>query len=105
MPDLTENWQNIEQALGSAVSIAWDGCHKIYILLDEEQHQQMDGYGYDPLLRLDAIGADRALALLREWYADSCALRFINTVRTNRADPNEGFTALISQFEDEGDDA
>lgn len=103
MTDLTENWYNIEDTLEDAVSIAWDGCHKIYILMDKEAHRTQYRWGSEYVLRLDNIGADEALALLRKWYDDSCGLRFISAVRTTEPDPNEGYTHLISQFEDEED--
>ena len=41
--DLFEN--NVKSALQGAVSIAWDTCHKIYLLMDENQHQEMITYG------------------------------------------------------------
>lgn len=96
---LEENWRKIASILVDAFSIAWDGCHKIYILMDETQHKQMIEYEYDPLLRLDALGIDVALRTLHEWYDASCGLRFINAVHTVEANPNEGFTTLIGQFE------
>ncbi len=99
--DLTDKWEDVADALNDAISIAWDGCHKIYVLLDEEEHKLMDGYGYDPLLRLDSIGKDKALAELKEWYDVSCGLRFVNSVRSFPADPNKGFTQIIPQFSEE----
>lgn len=104
MTTLEENWRNIENTLADAVSIAWDGCHKIYILMDEAQHTQMMTYDYDPLLRLDALGVDVAFSTLREWYDTSCGLRFISAVRTVEENPNDGFTSLISQFEGDEDE-
>lgn len=98
---LHDPWRNVEAALTEAVSIAWDGCHKIYILMDEAQHDEMKGYGYDLLLRLDSLGAEAALAALREWYEQSCGLRFIDTVRTVKGNPNDGYEVLIGQFDDE----
>ena len=102
--NLDDNWREIRTTLDSAVSIAWDTCHKIYILMDEPEHQQMESYGYDPLLRLDEIGGpDYAYSLLREWFEESCGLRFVSAVKTVPGNPNDGFTSLISQFEDEDD--
>lgn len=100
-----DRWENIAAVLRTdAVSIAWDTCHKIYVLLDEPQHKLMASYGYDPLYRIDAIGGpDAALAILRQWWDESCGLRFINSVRTVPGDPNDGFTDLIPQFAEEDD--
>jgi hypothetical protein len=38
------------------------------------------------------------------WYEDSCALRFVEAVTTNPADPNDGFITLIAQGEDDEDE-
>ena len=95
-----DNWNRIADTLDTAVGIAWDGCHKIYVLEEDPQFDMMDEYGYDPLLRVDAIGKTEALATLRRWWDESCGLRFISAIRTVAGDPNDGFTDLIAQFED-----
>jgi hypothetical protein len=108
-------WTATSVALRNAVGIAWDTCHKIYVLMDEEQMRLMESYGYDPLLRLDNLDAgnpDRspahlqaeALRTLKQWWDDSCGLRFVNAVETNHDDPNAGFITLIGQFDDEDDE-
>ena len=90
-------WNRIEKTLERSVSIAFDNCHKIYVNEDEEQHEKMKGYGYDPLIRIEAIGVKEALKTLRTWYDKSCGLKFISAVRTVDEDPNKGFTDLIPQ--------
>jgi hypothetical protein len=96
--------QLIEQALQEATVIAWDGCHKIYIALDEEQARQFGTYGYGEggsvLLRVIQTDADRerAAITLGEWWDDSCSLRFINTVRTT-PNPNDGYDNIVAQFD------
>lgn len=95
-------WGEVEEALTDAKAIAFDGCHKIYILLDHEQVSTTAGYGYgyDEGTRLiHAIGSDKAemLKTIKEWYNDSCGLRFVDTVETNEKNPNLGFTAIIPQ--------
>lgn len=69
-------WKRVEDALPNAKAIAWDTCHKT------------------------------SLATLQEWFADSCALRFITAVHSvpEGEDPNEGFTDLIAQFEMDEDE-
>jgi hypothetical protein len=37
---------------------------------------------------------------LRDWWEDSCGLRFINTVTTVDGDANEGFANIIAQCEE-----
>jgi len=100
---MSDRWLEVDEAVDEAVSIAWDGCHKIYVLMDEQQHELMRSYDYDPLIRVDDIGADEARDLLREWYEESCGLRFISAVKTVADDPNDGFDALIPQFAEDED--
>ena len=101
------NWGKVEGALIGAKGIAFDGCHKIYVLLDDEQMAQMRAWGYDPLISADQMGSDEMLSTIQGWYDASCGLRFVQAVRTVDGDPNDGFVSLIAQFEgdDENDDA
>ena len=87
--------------VGSAKGIAWDTCHKIYILMDSEQVDLMKGYGYDPLITTDQMSADEMFLLVEDWYDSSCSLRFIDAVSTNHINPNAGFETLVSQFDEE----
>lgn len=104
------SWIAVEETVPRAHSIAFDGCHKIYVLLDDEQTRQMIEYGYRSdgstmLLRSEGATSEQMLEALREWFDESCGLRFINAVRTVPGDPNDGFTSLIAQFElDENED-
>jgi hypothetical protein len=81
--------------------IAWDTCHKIYILMDSEQVELMRSYGYDPLITNEEMNPDDMFSLVQEWYEDSCSLRFIDAVSTNHINPNAGFETLSPQFEDQ----
>jgi len=87
--------------ISEAEGIAWDNCHKIYILMDTEQVELMRGYGYDPIITNEEMNPDDMMTLVQEWYEDSCSLRFIQAVSTNDTDPNLGFESLVSQFEDQ----
>jgi hypothetical protein len=98
------DWNKVEEALQTARGIAWDTCHKIYVLMDDEQMAQMVEYEYDPLIYADTTTPAEMLDEIIRWYEDSCALRFVEAVTTNPADPNLGFVSLISQFEDEEDE-
>jgi hypothetical protein len=91
----------IRNRISEAEAIAWDNCHKIYILMDSEQVDLMRGYGYDPLITTDQMSTDEMFGLVQEWYEDSCDLRFIEAVSTNHINPNAGFETLISQFDEE----
>jgi len=90
----------IKGRLSEAQAIAWDTCHKIYILMDSEQVELMRSYGYDPLITNEEMNPDDMFDEVREWYRDSCGLRFIQAVSTNHINPNAGFESLISQGED-----
>ena len=107
------DFTDVEIVLPHAKGIAFDGCHKIYVLMDNEQVEKMTGYGYGDdegsyLLTADKMSKAEMLDTLERWFADSCGLRFINAVSTVDGDPNEGFTDLIPQGadweEDEEDD-
>jgi hypothetical protein len=90
-------WIEVEDALEDAVAITWDKCHKIYVLMDEGQVAQMTEYEYDPIIPV--TNQSDALRTLTTWFAESCGLRFIESVASGHEDPNEGFTNLISQGE------
>ena len=94
------NLELIKERVSEAKAIAWDTCHKIYVLMDDEQVELMREYGYDPLITKDQMTPDQMLTTLEEWYEESCSLRFINAVSTNHIDPNKGFESLIEQFEE-----
>lgn len=97
----------LKQALRGAKGIAFDGCHKIYVLLDQGQFDQQKMYGYgdgtddSQLVALRSnLDRDQAFATVKDWYEDSCSLRFINTIKTVPGNPNDGFGRVIEQFED-----
>jgi len=97
-------WDKVEVMCEVAKGIAFDTCHKIYVLLDDAQMDQMKEYGYDPLISSDAMKPSEMVKTLRDWYSSSCGLRFISGVRTVEGDPNEGFIDLIPQGADEDDE-
>lgn len=89
-----QEWE-LEKALREARGIAWDTCHKIYILLDDEQVEKMRGYGYDPLITADQMTPDEMMSEVLEWFDSSCSLRFIESVKT---DPDsDGFFSIVPQ--------
>lgn len=52
-----------------ADEFAWDHCHKLYVVTDQESRDLLEGYGYDfyPVSKL-------------QWAWDrSCGLRFISS--------------------------
>lgn len=87
-----KNLELIKERLPEAKAIAWDTCHKIYVLMDDEQVEVMRGYGYDPLITSTDTTPEEMLTHLETWYEDSCGLRFIQAVSSNT-----GFEELIEQ--------
>ena len=86
------------KSVQEAKAIAWDTCHKIYVLMDDEQVQKMRDYGYgDDMLTKDELTTREMMNTLQDWYANSCALRFIQSVKTVKGDPNDGFDNLVDQ--------
>lgn len=105
------DFTDVEIVLPHAKGIAFDGCHKIYVLMDKEQVEKMTGYGYGVdegsyLLTADKMSKAEMLDTLENWFAESCSLRFIHGVSSvpEGTDPNEGFTSLIEQGADWRDD-
>jgi len=93
------NLELVKERVSEAKAIAWDTCHKIYVLMDDEQVEVMRGYEYDPLITKEEMTSEEMLSTLEKWYEDSCGLRFIQAVNTNHLNPNEGFESLIEQGE------
>jgi len=93
------DWENVEMYLDDAKGIAFDTCHKIYVLLDTEQVEQMRVYEYDLIYTSEQLTPSQMLATLKEWFDKSCPLRFIQAVESVPAgqDENEGFITLIEQ--------
>lgn len=89
----------IKEALSSAKAITWDGCHKIYLAMDDRQVELFHMYGYDPIILVNDI--DGAYETLCGWYDDSCGLRFVQLVKTVIEDPNKGFVDLIPQGDED----
>lgn len=97
-------WGAVESAICDASGIAWDTCHKIYILMDENQMDKMREYGYETLISASDMNEYDMFELVQEWYEDSCGLRFVNAVHTVDGDPNKGFIDLIPQGWGEDDE-
>jgi hypothetical protein len=91
------SFDKVEAMVEIAKAIAFDDCHKIYVLLDDEQVAEMKQYGYTTLVESGDTTPNEMLSTIMEWYENSCSLRFVSAVRTNRNDPNEGFVSLIEQ--------
>ena len=98
---LPDYFDPVLDAVEDALLIAFDGCHKIYLAMDEEQadwfRQNYNGRNCDD--RTFEGTPEEMFATLKVWWDESCSLKFISAVTTNHADPNAGFMSLISQGE------
>ena len=96
---MEDHWSDVEYALEYAHLIAFDGCHKIYLAMDEHEAQWFrENYnGTDCDDRNFTGTPQQMLEKLKEWYEGSCSLRFIQSVERNEKDPNAGFKSLIPQ--------
>lgn len=91
------DWDLVEDYTEKSSGIAFDGCHKIYVLMDIEQLREMRRLDYANIRSKVEIGSREMLETLKKWYQESCSLKFIEAVETNIEDPNKGFTTLIEQ--------
>lgn len=91
------DFAEVEDALDECKGIAWDTCHKIYILMDDEQVAQMREYEYDPIITSDEKTPAEMFEIVKGWFDESCFLRFVDAVSTNKENPNAGFRTLIPQ--------
>jgi len=92
-----EMW-GMENIINEADSIAWDGCHKVYILMNKDQTDKMIDYEYDYLIKAKDSNPYDLLNTARSWYENSCYLKFIDVVYTNDEGTDE-FYPLVAQGE------
>ena len=94
--EIEEAWESVREALEKAKGMYWDGCHKIYIAMDDEEVAKMKEYGYE----YHKPNFDE----LKDWFDKSCGLKFVSAVYYNEEDPNAGYVNLIPQFAFEDDE-
>ena len=91
----------MDELLSQADTVAFDGCHKIYLNMDKQQTDKMIGYGYTDM----SSGSfhDKQDAVFK-WYEDSCGLRFIDAVFSDG--DSDKFVVVVGQFfgDDEEED-
>lgn len=105
MPSIIDKVTEIDDYLAEAKGIAWDNCHKIYILMSDQEMQRMKEYEYDPLISSDEMSPQEMLATVLGWYNGSCSLRFISVVDTyENGDSNFLEDVVPQSFEDEEED-
>jgi hypothetical protein len=105
MLDLVDVFDKVDEYTAEARGIAFDTCHKVYVLMDEEQVEIMRSYGYgnendpDSLITWKEMTAKMMSEKVVEWYKNSCGLRFIQAISTGKND-EPVFVDIIGQFDD-----
>ena len=79
-----------------ADSIAFDGCHKIYVLLDKHQTEQMISYKH--IVKAEDTTLKELERTMWQWYEDSCELRFISAIATNEDGTEKWITIRGQDF-------
>jgi hypothetical protein len=110
MIDIEQAYWDVREYTTEAKAIAWDTCHKIYILMDEEQVALQRSYGYgdendpDSLITSEQLEPAEMATVAMTWYKNSCGLRFISAVYSDSRIGHEGFVDVVAQFEGNEDD-
>lgn len=93
------DWDLVEEYTEDAKGIAFDTCHKIYVLMDTKQVELMREYEYDLIHTSEEMSPSEMFTTLKEWFEKSCGLKFISAVKTvaRGEDANDGFITLIEQ--------
>ena len=104
MLDVMEISYRLDEYTNDAKGIAFDTCHKIYVLMDDEQVALMREYGYEKIITSSEMTGDEMRRKVMDWYHESCGLRFISAVSSNPNFGDDGWVHIISQFEGDEDD-
>jgi hypothetical protein len=109
MIDTVDTYWKVREYTDEAKGIAFDTCHKIYVLMDEEQVALMRSYGYgedDPnsIATSDQLDPAEMATVVMSWYEKSCGLRFISAVSSDPRFGDDGWLHIVSQFENDEDD-
>jgi len=104
MSSYNQKFKLVKEAVKTAKLVAYDGCHKIYVAMDEESAKELEGGGYTThrrdyfLTKYPPVLIPTAmLNFVKHWYTTSCPLRFVQSVSYNPVDPNLGYKTLIPQ--------
>lgn len=84
---------SMDSLLEQADTVAFDGCHKIYLNMDKQQTDKMIGYGYTDMVSGSFLDKKEAVY---GWYEDSCPLRFVDAFFT-KSDGTDEFLVIVGQ--------
>jgi hypothetical protein len=85
----------VSDAVKKAHLVAYDGCHKIYLAMDEPQAKWFRKFYTNSEDKVVAGPADEMLLHLVEWWESACPCRFIMAVYTKEDDSD--FVELVPQ--------
>lgn len=76
-------FNGIRPTLGNTYSIAFDGCHKVYLIPDLWHHREMHDLGYE-VKTVTPDNHDEIMETLWSWFGEeSCPLRFITRITSD----------------------
>lgn len=110
MIDTVQAYYEVREYTEDAKGIAYDGCHKIYVLMDDEQMALMKEYGYGAdnphyLASSSQLNPAEMATVVMSWFKNSCGLRFVQGVKTtDETNFDDGFFDIIAQFESSEDE-
>jgi hypothetical protein len=78
----TEERKELHEKIDNCKGIAFDTCHKIYILMDGQEVEKMKGYGYEALVKAEHSTPSIMYSTVLNWYKNSCGLEFIDATYT-----------------------
>ena len=84
---------SMDSLLEQADTVAFDGCHKIYLNMDKQQTDKMIGYGYTDMVGGSFLDKKEAVY---GWYEESCPLRFVDAFFT-KSDGTDEFLVIVGQ--------
>ena len=85
--------KDLRDKIGSCKAIAWDTCHKIYILMDDKSENKMREDGYTSLILASDMTPNLLYSVVLNWYKKSCGLKFIEAISND-----EDFYTIVGQF-------
>lgn len=74
---MSKKFKAVRGEIGEARAVAFDGCHKIYLAMDDDSERWLEQEGYI----VARGGSDLMLEAVKDWYRNSCSLRFVQGVR------------------------
>lgn len=87
----------IEDYIEDTKLVAFDGCHKIYMALDDTKADWFR-QEYPFIVQNEK---DDMLQAVVNWFEKSCSLKFVSGVVHDAEDPNRGFATIVGQFAEE----